>query len=648
MDLLRRGQRGMFRVVLGLSLAVGALAVPAALAQDKAEPAKPAEVQTLLVGERGVCDDLLVSDKDAALRKALDMLPARIRELHQQVPELREIPDEAVELILSILAHPMRVAITNKGFDEKTGMPGVGAVISIDMKAEGEPGAKAMHQRIETLRGMSQMPFEPAASKRFPGMTDLPLPMGVLSYGPRQAAGGWRYELIFAAIDDPDAPFAALPAAPEGVKPVVRGAVDLAAWSPIVSMFAGFAAMASPQGQQMLDQFREAGLVGPDAIKVEWVLGHSADQMQGMYAIRRLGKHAGAMTRATITDEDLSAIPADASYVSIAKFDVKKQWAQMRTQLQQALGGEFDRGLNEVKSVLGFDPETEIIASLGDTMTAYLADSTGGGSLLSGVVMMSLADPAKLSAAMQKAAVQANSALAREVEAPAAVEVARFERDGVHYTQLRFPGLPIPMEPTMAVCGNWLIMGVTPQATVAAARHASKAKPGGGLLASKAFSSARWSPSGAAGASAIQFVDSSRTLRDGFATLTFLGAAIENAARTRSDASPAREPGMVLPLYADLSDGARPLMLISYWQGDDFITDFKGDRSVLATLASVLGIGDVMPFIAGAITGGAIGASAAEQQQAEDYDFDKGGEDPDEAMSEEEPEHEDKPEKAPY
>lgn len=604
------------RATVAGAIAFSAILAPLTLARQGDEAEKKPELQTLFMVERGVCRDLLVSEKDAALLKAMEMLPARLRELREQVPGMKEdVPPEAIDLLADCITHPARIAITNKGFDEKTGMPGFGAVISFNMGAD-EAGAKAMHGRVEKIRAMTQMPFESAESKRYQGMTDLPLPMGVLSYGPRHAADGWRYEFIFAAVDDPDAAFKGLPECAKGVSPVLRGSLDLAACSPMVSMLVGFAAMASPEGHKLMDRLREGGVIGPDAIKIEWTLGQGKDMMQGTLAARRLGKHADALalTRATITTEDLTVIPADASYVDISKFDMRKSWGNMRRQLEAMGGEEFKAGYEQVKAALGFDPESELIEALGDTAIVYISDSTGGGSVLSAVLMMSLAEPAKVLSALDKGAAQANALLKQEVEQPAQIEVARFERGGVGYTQLRFPGLPIPVEPTVAIAGKWLVIGATPQAAGAAARHVLAAKPGGGIMANKAFTTWKWDLPGGAGVSVLHFVDASRTMRDGYSCLTFLSAAIENAMRTRGDANAVRDPGMVLPMYADLTKDANPMMMLSYWSGDDFITEMRGDRSLLVSMATVLGIGDFMPFVGGAIAGGAAGAGIAKEQ----------------------------------
>jgi hypothetical protein len=570
------------------------------------------ETQTLLVVERGTCADLFVAEKDAALMRALEMLPARLRELPGQARELRNVPPEALELLIDVFRHPARMAITNKGFDQQTGMPGIGVVVSFKADEKGEADARAMHERFDLVRTMAQAPFEPSASKRFPGMTDLPLPLGVLSYGPRKAADGWRFELLFAAVDDPDAAFKGLPEMAAGVTPVVRGSVDFAAWSPLVQMFAGFAAMASPQGRHFLEQLKSSGLVGPDAIRVDVTLGHSADAMKRVYAMRRLGRHLETMayTKATVTAEDLTVVPGDASFVSVAKLDARRAWAVFRRQLEAVNPDEFREGLEKVKREWGFDPEADLIHALGETVSAYFADSTGGGSLLSGVVLVGLSDPAKVSNTLGTIASRANRALAEEDDPPGRAEIARFERDGASYVQLRVPGLPVPIEPTLAVVGRWLVIGVTPQAATAGAWHVMQAKVGGGILSSKAFASTGWDRAG--GVTMVSYTDSSRTVRDGFATASLIGSAVANLVRSSIAAPAAREPGLVLPVYTDLAKDARPSVAVSYWNGEDLITEYTSDRSVLVALASTLGIGDVAPFIGGMIMGGAIGAGAAE------------------------------------
>lgn len=596
----------------------GALALAGALAPRTAharqEDANP-PTQVLFIAERGTLGDVLTSPKDAALRGALGMIPARLRELRASVPELEQIPGEILDVLERAASHPARFAVTNKGFDPQTGMPGIGLVVSINLGEAGEPEAVKMHREIESLRATSGMPFEPTPSKRFPGMSDLPLPLGVLAFGPRKANDGWRYELIFAAIDDPDAPFAALPTAPEGMKAAVRGTIDFAACTPLIQMFAGFAAMASPQGQQVIEQFRRSGYLGSEAIAIDYVMGQTPDGFHARTTMRRIGKHAEATVpmRDPITPEMLAVVPADASFVSIARQDVSLRWRSMRKQIEMQTGGDFENVWTRVVEMIGFDPDKDLIEALGGTFISYFADSTGGGSILSGVLLADLKDPEKVHRALKKGAERANRAIIDQIDGPFAIEIASGARSGMNYLQVRAPGLPVPIEPTLCVSGNWLVIGMTPQAAFSGARHVETAKPGGGLESSKAFAESRWNLPGGVGPSALLFVDSARTMRDGFTAATFGASALTNFVRSLPGQQPIRDPGLILPAYADLVSGARPLRMVGYWAGDDFVHEWRGDESIVASLTAAVGVGDAAPLLVGMAIGAAISQAAAEQ-----------------------------------
>ncbi|MDX2116246.1 MAG: hypothetical protein SFZ24_11605 [Planctomycetota bacterium] len=595
-----------------LALIAGALS-PAALARQDAKP-QPKPVQTMLLVERAGLDSLFPAPKDQALVNALAMFPDRLRELRSQVVEFQQMPPEVIDLIEQLLARPARIAVTNKGFDEQTGLPGIGAVISFQM--DSEDAARTVHTSLEKLRSQGQFPFTPTDSTRFPGMRDLPLPFGVMSYGPRKADSGWRYEMIFAAIDDPDAPFKALPDAPAGTSPVFRGSVDLAAWSPLVSMFAGFVAMASPEGQQALEQFKSRGLLGPDAIAFDASVGYADKEQRGSFTIRRAAGHAAALglSRQTINDDDLAVIPADASFVTVSKSDVDERWAQIRQQAGPA-AAQFDAILAQVREATGIDIEKDVIPALGNTTAFYFADSTGGGSILSGVALLSLRDVPRMNSLLNSLSTRANAFLRQQVPPPAAVEVARFEHAGSSFAQLRFPGLPIPVEPTLAIAGNWLVVGASPAAATAAAQHVNAAGRIAGIASSAAFKAGRWSLPASAAPTKISFIDTERTMRDGYVATTFLGSLVSNLVRSRSDAAQPREPGMVTPTFASLREGVRPMFVQTYWAGEDFVTEWRSDPSLLVNIAGGLGVGDALPLITGMVMGGALGTAISNEMQ---------------------------------
>lgn len=624
-----------------VSAAAGVVVSAAAAARQEAPP-----LQTLLVVDRAAMCDFLVSEKDRALNEALGMLLPRLRELRDEAPGMERVPAEVLGMVGLLSSRPVRLAITNKGFDEQTGAPGFGVVASCLTTSEEE--ARALHEQVEAMRGLGDMPFRPGPSRRFEGMMDLPLPVGVLSYGPRRSADGWRYELILGSVDDPDASFAGLPAAGEGVKPVFRATLDLAACSPLLQFVVGFAAMVSPEGAKVIDQFRSMGLLGPEAMKIDCVAGYAADSFRETWRVRGAGRFAEALglSREQLTKEDLLPIPPDASFAGVNKVDFKGQWSRMKEQLESAGGDEFRERLARVREMLGFDAEREVVEALGTTAACYIADSTGGGSMLSAVVLVSASNPGRIASALETLAARANDLLKEVVPPPAAVEAAWFAREGAEWLQLRFPGLPVPIEPTVAVVGKWLVIGATPQAATAAARQITSGN--GGLEASKAFAAGRWSLPGGVMPSSVMLVDSGRTIRDGYATVSLLSSALANVVRTRSDAEARREPGMVMPAYADLLDGARPMAAMTWWSGDDLEIEWRCDRSMLVNAAALLGVGDMMPFIAGLVSGGAIGTKAADVQGA-GRRIERHGERHAEGF-EDESDHEERPEreKAPY
>lgn len=67
----------------------------------------------------------------------------------------------------------------------------------------------------------------------------------------------------------------------------------------------------------------------------------------------------------------------------------------------------------------------------------------------------------------------ANAALVQNNEVGRYLRVRSWKEQGVELMSLRFHGLPIPLELTYAATESWFIVGVTPQATLAAALQAA-------------------------------------------------------------------------------------------------------------------------------------------------------------------------------
>ncbi len=609
----RRATRTLGRS--GIALAAISFATlttaPAAARQDgKEAAAEPQKPQTVLAFDCAGLPAMLVSEKDAALVRALQMLPARIEELRLQVPEFNQVPPDITNLIFSVLGHPARLAVTNKGFDPDTGMPGIGATLSFHMKDEQD--SASMDKAFNGVRAMAFAGAPTSESQRWKGFTDLPLPFGVLSYGSRRAPDGWRYEMIFGAVDSPDAPFATLPTAAAGVRPVFRGVLDLAALTPVTQMLAGFLAMASPQGQSVVKDFRDRGLMGPGAVAYEVVQGYTELGSVNVMRVRRMGNFAeiSGLSRQPLEATDLAIIPADATAAFITRVMPQNSWKQIRDQIEAAAPGEYEQAMARFRDALSIDFEQDVLAALGDTAAIYVSDSTGGGSILSAVAAMSLSDPDRMAASLEKAAGAFNRMAAQQIDGPGAVRMDMFTQGGVRFLQLRFAGLPIPAEPTFAVAGKWLMVGATPAATVAAASLVADAPRAGGLGLNPVFAKHRIADRKPI---SVGFVDSARTMSRGYPLLSFATSAIANAMRSSSPEVPAREPGFILPSYAALSRDVRPIISQTYWDGEDMILETTFDKSMLVNAAAFLGIGDLGQIVGSMMLGAGIGAAAAEE-----------------------------------
>jgi hypothetical protein len=249
----------------------------------------------------------------------------------------------------------------------------------------------------------------------------------------------------------------------------------------------------------------------------------------------------------------------------------------------------------------GVDAVDDILGSLGGTFAVYMSDTTGG-SLGSLVFVTSLSDRAKFEQAHVKLMGVANTQLSKQEAARGYVRIRPWQDGSTQLFSISFPGLPVPLEVTYALQGNWLIGGLTPQATLAATRQA-QGKGGKGLRDNSAFAEAI----GGKEILSFSFIDTPRTLRDGYQYVSLAGSALANAVRSPVDSE--RDPGLVVPTFAELKVGARPMVSFSYWRGDDMVSESHGDRSVLVNATGA--IGAAAPFfpVVGALIGGAAAAA---------------------------------------
>ncbi len=585
----------------GAGAAVGGRAVLAAVAAAvglawaapaRAQAGEQAIKATVLVAERPALERWVVDPKDKRLADALGMIPARVRELPHDFPEFPAPVASVVNLVLSTIARPASIALTYDSDNPEGTAFGYGLVVSFEMKDQQD--GEQLHAQIGGMIAAAgaELPMQP--SERWRGMTALETPIGPLSYGPRQAKRGWRYEVIVGHVRDPETGLDSLPKVDAGLTPTVRGRIDFAGLTPVLSMAQAFAP-ADPGTDFFFEGLQEAGFWGPDALKVNFVAGYTNDEGRVIATFEGARRYADAWHTSVepLAPADLAAIPADAVWAGLGKADFV--WLEELIAHFSEFNDEAREGFARFREQIGVDPKTDVLAALGGTMGFYMSDSTGGGSLASAVVLTTFKDRARFMGAHAKLVAFANQ-MADQAPQPIGgghIKVTGWKDGDVELFSLRFPGLPVPLEPTWAATEKWLIIGATPQAAVAAARQAT-GKGDKGLSNNTAFAAAM--PKGIQPIS-IGFLDTNRMLKSGYPLLSLLGSAIGNG--VRSPVAPDRDPGMIVPAFNDLAKGARASVQLEYWRGDDLVQESRGDRSILVNAGAAAGVVmEIAPLIA--------------------------------------------------
>jgi len=592
-------------LLLSLAGTGGAALVQADAAKPEAEPSGQ-----VLSFEKLDLERILIDPKDAALRAALKLAPERLKLIPGEVRAAGgnwEAPPQVIDLLARLEGAPLRVGVTYNPQKPVGGFFGAGIVVSFAQR--GEQQAAETQALVNGL--MAQVPDAPAItpSKSFAGMSELTTPIGQLRFGPRQAADGWAYELHIGSVGDPDGASKNIALATlAGVTPFIRARVDVAPLSPLLG-FVQMLAGADPAIATTVQNLQEGGIIGPDAAKINLILGHTPDRTVVATSYVGLGKRAekAGMTQETLGDDELGAIPEDAQWVSIGKTNMSYYRAQLDTAI--AAAGPARDMLEQLKAQTGVDLVGDLFSSLGNHYATYISDATGGGTLGSGVVLIGLSDPAKFRAANKKLVDFANKTL---LEGPPRgyVNIRRwiYQTDGVDYFTISFPGLPVPLEPTYAITDRWLVLGATPQAAAMAARQIS-GKAGPGLFATPAVKSLY--PAGQKFVT-MSYANAPRLARGGYAFVSLFGSAVQNAIVNKLDPTSTAAP-FIVPPFAELMVGVKPEIGYSHWTGDDFISRWEGDKSLLVNMSSAGGkVSILAPVI-----GSAMAAAAAAFQQGE-------------------------------
>lgn len=548
------------------------LAAPTTVGQegDAVEPA-------IAIYSGGI-DVLQQSSKDRALHEAMLLLQRNGLQLPGEM--LRELPAgarEGIDLLMDVLMSRMTFTLS---FDdgiirEQAGSMGVIAGVQLQVSVFGNSGMtpealfEQLKSMIEKSNGPPMMPM-----KEHPGLHLLQAPLPVY-LGVQEINGESAMVISLNAMPR------SIKIDPGGIGDGTFGAgfVDFDRMSTILQ-----ATTTPPEIKRVWTQM---GILGPETIRIEWNVSATDELGTMQFAIRNFKQHFGHLfSDEPVTREDLELVPEDANAMTVSKYRMSQLLDMFPSATTTPEGRAvdptpMDMAMGMAKSVLGIDLRTQFLDYMGDTVIGYRSDSTGGGGLMSTVMLVKLDNSQGMADSVDTMRGHLNRMAAREAEGY--VHLVKWsDAECSDITTLAFPGLPIPIELSMAVCGDTMVFGLSPQAVVAAARQKQESRS---ILSNGAFRGGK-GPAGIGKSMGIDFYDVPSRLADGYAIMNAAMAAVSNFSRSVDD--PSRGVGMILPTYMELSRGATANVSQTSMDGDDLIYRTTGDPSFTVQMTGLM------------------------------------------------------------
>ncbi len=243
-------------------------------------------------------------------------------------------------------------------------------------------------------------------------------------------------------------------------------------------------------------------------------------------------------------------------------------------------------------------------------MMFYQSESTGGGGLLSAVLLVELSNADGFGDAHAILLDRLNTLAAEEIDGYARVQSWR--SSGVDSFTITAPGLPIPIEPSWAIDENTLIVALSPGALEVAVSQI-QVRSRHSIVDNRSFRKSVLLRMPKGKAYSVSYYDAARLSKKGYGMTSMLTSALANA--VRSPKHPDRIVGSIMPSYASFTKDIEPSGTVSWWDGDDFRTHYIGDESILVQLSTGLGaIADVQGLVVPALAVGIL-VPALEQSQ---------------------------------
>jgi hypothetical protein len=332
-----------------------------------------------------------------------------------------------------------------------------------------------------------------------------------------------------------------------------------------------------PEARRLLDML---GVTGTPRLRIFGAVERRDGMLFGearMPNFARIAERWGVSTATTLeTREVLRLAPERSTMVQAFAFDFGGVPSTAR-RIMADFGLSMDDPETPQPVKMTFGAIEPLFASLGDDVLYYRSLETGGGGALSGVLSVGVDDPVGLKTWFNRWIGMGNGAAANFLRGY--VTAQRSEMGGVTMWSLRTTGAPTPLDITMALTEDRLVVGFT-STTVRAALAQHEAA--NSVLDNEVFMSAA---NGTLDEPLVglAFTDMAWHAERAYYMAEAVTVTAANMVRQRFGGP--RDPGMVTPTWAAFTEDVRPAFGTIRWDGADLVSESWSDGSFLVNFA---------------------------------------------------------------
>jgi hypothetical protein len=234
-------------------------------------------------------------------------------------------------------------------------------------------------------------------------------------------------------------------------------------------------AATQPAGSQPVRTMTSAIAKAVGLDRTTTIAGATSIVDKGMYTRIRIASpapHTGLLVPLAgepLTPADLAALPADADYACVWNVSPKTLLDTIRSSVSQVVPGgarAIHSAMQQASEMAGFNVETDLIDTLGDTWTFSTAESQGG--LLTGSV---LSVEVKDAARLEKTLAALDTFIHNSTDGEMTVQTLKHEKMSIRCVEMNVSMFPMPILPSWTIHNGRLMVSLWPQTLIATANN---------------------------------------------------------------------------------------------------------------------------------------------------------------------------------